>query len=348
MAELVLPETYSPSFHGDVGSHPYIKNLEYRRLGKTNLRVSQLSHGTGFGNGYGDYSRAEAIDTVHEGLKFGINYIDTSPWYGSSEDVLGEALKTVPRSVYYIGTKAGRNFTPGWEGRFDFSRSGILKNVESSLARLGVGCIDIIQIHDIEFASDPKQIVEETLPALESVVRAGKAKYIGITAYDINVLKTVAEQARVDTILTYCRYNLHDTSLNDFIPFFKEKDIGIINASPIAMGLLTEAGPATFHPANPELKALALKATELARQRGTSIDKVSLSFSLKPKEPTIATTLVGMPTRKQLKANMDIVTAPTTPKDEELFQEVRQFFRNQNHHWEGVEVAAMNKALQGQ
>ena len=63
--------------------------------------------------------------------------------------------------------------------------------------------------------------MNETLPALESVVRAGKAKYIGITGYDLDAIKTVAEQAQVDTILTYCRYNLHDESLLDYLPFFE-------------------------------------------------------------------------------------------------------------------------------
>ncbi|CAG7704509.1 unnamed protein product [Allacma fusca] len=346
MGDYNLPETYIPSFHGDLGSHPYIKTLEYRKLGKTNLRVSQISYGTGFlGNYYGDYNRSEAIDTIQEGLRFGINYIDSSPWYGSSEEVLGEALKTVPRGAYYIGTKAGRNFTPGWDGRFDFSASGILKSVERSLERLGVEYLDVIQIHDIEFALDPSQIVRETLPALESVVRAGKAKFIGITTYDVNCLKSVAEQAQVDTILSYCRYNLHDTSLTDFVPFFKEKNIGIINASPIAMGLLTDAGPPNWHPASPQTKVLARKAAELAKQRGTSIDEISLTFSLKPKEPAIATTLVGMPTRAILKENMDVVTKSVTSKDEALFQEFRQFFGNQNLHWEGVEVDAYKKVV---
>ena len=76
-------------------------------------------------------------------------------------------------------------------------------------------------MHDIEFADNLDQIVNETLPALYSLVKAGKARYVGITGYDIKPLKAVAERAPVDTILSYARYNLHDLTLLDFIPFFQ-------------------------------------------------------------------------------------------------------------------------------
>jgi L-galactose dehydrogenase len=89
---------------------------------------------------------SEATETIQQSLKFGVNYIDTSPWYGESEKVLGEALKGVPRNAYFIGTKVGRNYTPGWDKRFDFSRSAVLRNVENSLALLGLSYVDIIEV----------------------------------------------------------------------------------------------------------------------------------------------------------------------------------------------------------
>jgi len=88
----------------------------------------------------------QAKETIQKAVKAGINYIDTSPWYGDSEKIIGQSLVQVPRAAYYIATKAGRNFTPGWKVRFNFSANAVLKNVENSLALLGTGYIDIIQV----------------------------------------------------------------------------------------------------------------------------------------------------------------------------------------------------------
>ena len=88
----------------------------------------------------------EAVETIQEAIKAGINYLDTAPYYGGSEEIIGEALKGIPRDAFYIGTKTGRYSNPTWENQFDFSSSAILKSVERSLTRLGLSCIDIIQV----------------------------------------------------------------------------------------------------------------------------------------------------------------------------------------------------------
>ena len=89
----------------------------------------------------------EAVETIQESIRCGVNYLDTSPWYGNSEAIIGEALKNVPREAYYIGTKVGRYFTPTWENRFDFSGQAVLKSVEKSLQLLGLEYVDIIQVN---------------------------------------------------------------------------------------------------------------------------------------------------------------------------------------------------------
>ena len=123
-------------------------------------------------------------------MRAGLNYVDTSPFYGQgrSEEVLGRALRRVPRHTYYIGTKvvggsAGGTGTPQvgrygatWETAFDFSEERILKEFDLSLQRLQLSYVDIIQIHDFEFAQDPVKIALETLPVLEKIVRSGRAR----------------------------------------------------------------------------------------------------------------------------------------------------------------------------
>jgi L-galactose dehydrogenase len=115
-------------------------------------------------------------------VKHGINLIDTAPWYGhgKAETVLGEALKGIPREAYILNTKVGR-YLPDPMDMFDFTAERVTKSVDESLARLGVDYIDIIQVHDPEFAPFVDIIVEETLPALVKLQEAGKVKMIGMT-----------------------------------------------------------------------------------------------------------------------------------------------------------------------
>jgi diketogulonate reductase-like aldo/keto reductase len=90
--------------------------------------------------------------------------------------------------------------------------------------------VNVWQVHDLEFCLDPEIIVKETLPALESVVKAGKAKYIGITSYSLEAMKNAIENSpvKIHTILSYCRMNFHDTSLLEYMPFFEVKSLTLI------------------------------------------------------------------------------------------------------------------------
>src|ERR1700677_4166695 len=128
--------------------------MEQRALGSTGLKISALSFGaSSLGGVFRDITEAEAIRAVHVSIVMGINFIDVSPFYGltKAETILGKALKSVPRDKYVLATKAGRY---GHEPRdFDFSAERVTKSVDESLRRLGVGYIDIIHAHDIEFGN---------------------------------------------------------------------------------------------------------------------------------------------------------------------------------------------------
>lgn len=142
------------------------------------------------------FEEDEGIKTVHAALKSGINYIDTAPWYGQgrSEEVLGQALKDVPREAYYIATKVAR-YELNYEDMFDFSAKKTRESVEKSLKLLGLEYVDVIQIHDIEFAPNLDIVLNETLPTLEALVKEGKAKYIGVSAYPVDILKECTSRA---------------------------------------------------------------------------------------------------------------------------------------------------------
>ena len=139
-----------------------------------------------------------------------MNYIDTSPFYGEgkSEEVLGQALRRVPRHAYYIGTKVGR-YSSDWKTAFDFSEERILAEFEKSLQRLQLSYVDLIQIHDFEFCQDPERIAKQTLPVLEKIVKSGKARYIGITGYPLEEFHRVldATETKVDAVLSYARFD---------------------------------------------------------------------------------------------------------------------------------------------
>ncbi|MFN3649187.1 MAG: aldo/keto reductase [Armatimonadota bacterium] len=290
--------------------------MEYRTLGNTGLQVSALSYGASpLGSVFRDIDEAEGIRTVHTALDLGINFIDCSPYYGltRAETVLGKALATVPRESYYLATKVGRYGAD----RFDFSARRVTRSVDESLARLGVEQIDLIQCHDIEFGSI-EQVVEETLPALRRVQEQGKVRFIGITGYPLKIFREVLSRTEVDTILSYCRYSLNDTALAELLPFLQEKGVGVISASPLSMGLLTQRGAPSWHPAPEPLKEACRRAAAFCDEQGVDLSQLALQFSLA--NPEIATTLVGTASPENLRKNVEWAEAPP---DWQLIEAVR-------------------------
>ena len=164
-------------------------------------------------------ARAEATQAVRVALELGINFFDTSPWYQASEQVLGEALVGVPRESYVLCTKLGRYpDTQKPNGHFDFSAARVRQSVDESLRRLRMDQLDIALCHDIEFAEDFNQILEETLPTLRECVAAGKVRFVGVSGLPLAIYPKVLESASLDVILSYCHTSLNDNSLWDLIP----------------------------------------------------------------------------------------------------------------------------------
>lgn len=301
--------------------------MKFRPLGQTGLSVSVLSYGASpLGSVFRDIDENEGVSCVHRALDLGINFIDCSPFYGltRAETVLGRALQGIARERYILATKVGRY----GEDEFDFSAARVTQSVEESLGRLGVDYVDLIQCHDIEFG-DLDQIIDETLPALRRVVESGKARFVGITGLPLTVFERVAAQAPVDTILSYCRYSLNDTSLEKLLPTLQNRGVGVISASPLSMGLLTQRGAPDWHPAPDVVKQKCAQAAQFCAARGADISKLALQFALQ--NEAIATTLVGTASVQNLEKNVRWMEEPL---DEELLREVVAILQPiQNQTW---------------
>jgi aryl-alcohol dehydrogenase-like predicted oxidoreductase len=259
---------------------------------------------------------SEALRTVATALDSGINFIDVSPFYGltRAETVLGKGLRGVDRGSYYLATKVGRY----GDTEFDFSARRVLASVDESLTRLGVGYVDIIQAHDIEY-SELTQVIEETIPALRRVQEAGKARFIGVTGYPLSVFQSILNHANVDTILSYNHYSLNDMTLLELLPVLEKNSVGVINASPLSQGLLTIRGAPAWHPAPANVQRTCMQAAVYCKQEGSDLAKLAVQFSAR--NPQIATTLVGTADPGNLQRNLDWIEEPF---DEALAAEVKQ------------------------
>ncbi|XP_002053125.2 uncharacterized protein [Drosophila virilis] len=337
-----LPVTFVKGFHNE----EQVKRMEYRKFGKTGLEISKIAFGGGALCANYGFDLEEGIKTVHDALKAGINYIDTAPWYGQgrSEEVLGKALRDVPREAYYIATKVAR-YELDYEHMFDFSAQKTRESVEKSLQLLGLDYVDVIQIHDIEFAENLEIVLNETLPALEQLVKEGKAKFIGLSAYPISVLKEFISRAegRFDTVLTYARYTLADNTLLDYLDYFKSQNLGIICAAAHSLGLLTNAGPQPWHPASDEQKKIARKAAELCKKEGVELGKLAMYYTIQLRD--VSTFLVGNQTRQLLQMNLAAFYDGLSAKEQEVLQHLRENIFVKPFHWEGNELERYWAAL---
>jgi L-galactose dehydrogenase len=285
----------------------------YKTLGRTDLKVSIVGFGASpLGDEFGRADPQEGKRAVRYAIECGINYFDVSPYYGRTlaETRLGEALAGHRHQVT-LATKAGRYDKDSGTG-FDFSAARITRSVEDSLRRLQTDYIDVFQAHDIEYGRK-EQIIHETLPAMFKLKEAGKVRFVGITGYPLRILRDVALAADVDTILSYCRYNLMDTTMDEVLePLVRQKGVGLINASPLHMRLLTEKGAPDWHPAPRRVRRVGQQVSEYCRSQGVDIADLAMQFALQ--YGAVATTLVGMSKTRHVDQNIKAVGVAPDPE----------------------------------
>jgi L-galactose dehydrogenase len=304
MMTTTLPPTFVKGFHDE----NEVRRMEYRQLGETHMRVSKVSIGGGTlcNMAYGVLDFNEAKRTVIEALRRGVNYIDTAVYYGTgeSERNIGKILKDVPRQAYYIATKTCR-FERTGPKQFDFGYSRTMESVDESLSRLGCDYLDLYQLHDVEFADSLDEVINGALKACIELKQGGKIRAIGINGYPLSVLKEgiIKGDGKIDTVLTYARYTLSDDSLLDYLPFFNDMHVGVVCAAVHGMGLLTNNGPPTWHPAKNELKKIAAEASEICKSNGVQLGKLAAYHAMKI-EANVATFLMGMEKMEFLESNL--------------------------------------------
>ncbi|MEM7310339.1 MAG: aldo/keto reductase [Planctomycetota bacterium] len=285
-------------------------SLPRSRIGSTDLEVSRLGFGCApLGDEYGSVDEAEMTRVVGLAIDRGVNFFDVAPYYGRTlaEERLGRALEG-RRDEVVLATKCCRYDKHG----FDFSAARVHADVDASLRRLRTDRLDLFHVHDVEFG-DRAQILEETLPAMRAVQEAGKARYIGITGLPVHLLADLARSASVDAVLSYCHYNLLVRDLDTVLrPAAEERGFGLINASPLHMGILTDGGPPPWHPAPAEVQDKGRELAELCRSFGRDVAQVALRFALD--YGGAASTLVGLRSAEELERNLSAFDAPVEPE----------------------------------
>ena len=305
-----------------------------RPLGRTGLNLPILGFGaSSLGQEFRNITLDEALQSVRVALDCGINFIDTSPFYGRgmSEVLLGVALRGVPRDSYTLCTKLGRYDL----GHFDFTARRVVESVDVSLHRLGTSHLDIVLCHDIEFVP-MQQIVDETLPALRKLVQSGKVRFIGFSGYPQKIFRFISDQTDVDCVLSYNQYTLQNTRfVEETLPYLKSKGIGAMNAGPFSARLLTQAPLPAWLKEPEEVKSAARAAAAVCAQKGVDIAKLALQFSCS--HPDLATTIAGSANPENIRRWAQWIQEPI---DTDLLTQVQNIFAPVKNigHREGLPI----------
>lgn len=291
--------------------------MKYRRLGRTGLKVSEVSLGSWLT--YGGYvERENAVNAIKTAYDLGINFFDTANVYekGAAEVLVGETLKAYPRESYVLATKA---FWPMGDGPNDrgLSRKHIMEQAHASLKRLGHEYVDIFYCH----RHDPETPLDETLRAIDDLVRQGKVLYVGVSEWQASQIAealTVADRYLLDRIVVNQPiYNMFERYIEkEIIPLSERSGIGQVVFSPLAQGLLTGKYtsasdiPADSRAAKLEWMRKGITEEKIAKVRElekiaaeleVSVGNLALAWILR--QPNVASALVGASRPEQVTEN---------------------------------------------
>lgn len=292
--------------------------MKTRPLGKTGLQVTELALGGLFVSSYGgEYDQAKAA--IDRALELGVNYVDTAPGYGNSEEVLGKALEGV-KAPYILSTKLGgrpQPFKPQ-------DRDGLMKSVEESLRLLKRDHIDILMIHEpdrpgqYDWWADPVHFDGPVMDVLADLKRQGIIRFIGLGGTTVYELPHVINTGRFDVVLTAFNYSLlwREATI-EVLPAAKKQGMGIIIGSPLQQGALARRYDEEVQhgarwlssPRRAQYKALYAFLDEL----GLPLSEVGLRFVIS--NPDISCTLMGARSRQEVEQNVAAVEKGPLPAD---------------------------------
>ena len=309
--------------------------MQTRTLGKTDLDLPILSFGaSSLGAEFRSVNIDEVMKSTITALDLGMNFIDTSPFYGRgmSEVMLGQGLKGIPRDSYLLGTKLGRYS----DIHFDFSAKRVEESIHISLHRLGTDHLDVLLMHDVEFVQ-LSQIWEETWPVLLKAKKQGKVRAIGFSCYPMKTFNTVLDQIEdtCDCVLSYNQYTLQNTAFTEnLLPRLKQQNIGAINAGPFSARLLTNAPLPDWLKEPEEVKAAARAAAKLCGDNGVDLAQLALQFSCEHTD--ISSTVAGSANPENIKKWHEWLAEPI---DRSLLAEVQAIFAPVKNlgHLEGLQ-----------
>ncbi|HKH10297.1 MAG TPA: aldo/keto reductase family protein [Rubrobacter sp.] len=294
--------------------------MEYRRLGGSGVKVSEISLGSWLTYG-GSVAERRATDCIHKAYDLGINFFDTANVYvrGAAEEIVGNALKGFDRDLYFLATKV---YFPMGDGPNDrgLSRKHITEQCHASLRRLGVDYVDLYQCHRY----DEETPLEETMRALDDLVRAGKVLYVGVsewTADQIGEALRIAKEMNLDRIVSnQPRYNMLQRGIEDaVIPLSQREGVGQVVFSPLAQGILTgkyrpgEAPEQGTRAADPEsgrfmrglMNEQVLSAVDglraVASEAGLTMSQLALAWVLR--QPNVSSAIIGASRPEQVEDN---------------------------------------------
>ena len=304
------------------GSVKEERNVQYRRLGRTGLKVSEISLGSWLTYGT-SVEKGTAVRTIDRAYGLGVNFFDTANVYnrGAAEQVVGEALKKYPRESYVLATKV---FFPMGEGPNDrgLSRKHVMEQAHASLKRLGVDYVDIYYCHRY----DPETPVEETLRALDDLMRQGKILYAGVsqwTAAQLQEALRIADRYLLDRIVVnQSLYNMLNRGIEDeIIPLSEKNGIAQVVYSPLAQGILTgkytdpKNPPEGSRAADPKVNSFivnrylndvtlekAAKLGGVAKELGMPMVQMALAWILRQKN--VASAIIGASRPDQVEQNV--------------------------------------------
>jgi len=211
------------------------------------------------------------------------------------------------------------------------------KALKKSLKRLQLDQVDMFTLHDVEFANSMDQIINEALPELQRIKKEGKARYIGISGYPLDVLLAVARKFKVDFILTYSHYSLQNERLVDYIDEFQKLGCGVISAAPLVLAFFTRQGPPSTHYAPTEMKNLSPIISKLCDSKGIDVAQLAVKYALHAplaQNGQIVTTLVGIANAAQVEAALRSLE-PITPTEIEIIKKVKEILGEKwlNYSW---------------
>ncbi len=268
-----------------------------RRIGRTDRSVTRLGlGGAELGGLYSSITDEAAETIVRHAWELGARYFDVAPLYGAglAETRMGRVLRELPRDDFTLSTKVGRLIGPDGIVTFDFSRDGILRSIEASLARLGLERIDILFIHDPD--DHWEAAISESYPVLAELREAGLVGAIGAGMNQAEMLTRFVREAEIDVLLCAGRYTLLDQgALDELLPACVERSVSVVIGGVMNSGLLANPSPAShfnYGPVPAEWLDRAMRLKAVCERHDVPLRAAAIQFPLA--HPAVASIAAGV------------------------------------------------------